>query len=98
MNDGLSNTLFKSTLILTDIPLTILKQYKVIKMFRAISQLSIVLILIILLAKASKIQKDLRLSEFENAKRSSGKASRCICGFVSFKCCKKRSSVVEVSW
>lgn len=65
-----------------------------------ISQLSIVLILLILLcselAKASKIQKDVRLSEFENAKRSSGKASRCICGFVSFKCCKrKRSSVVE---
>lgn len=67
-----------------------------------ISQLSIVLIVIILLcselAKATKIQKDFRLSEFENAKRSSGKASRCICGFVSFKCCKKRSSVVEVSW
>lgn len=68
-----------------------------------ISQLSIVLILFILLcselAKASKIQKDFRLSEFENTKRSSEKASRCICGFVSFKCCKKkRSSVIEVSW
>ena len=67
----------------------------------SILRLTMILILIIApylgLAKLSNTQNDLKVDELGNHKRSS-KSNSCVCGFVSFKCCKKRSLPVKVSW